>query len=840
MASTPQNLSTLNALPQGPSVSSAVALGRNGQSSPRSASAAALPSPLLERLVKRGVDGPYKFVLSKDDADALVQLVIRDFDDSISAINDFKLNMVEMQKNWRRTPEPKDFPFEGAANIVVPMTAPAIEQMKARLLKALWGDGKLISEITQLDRELQSSDLSDANHWFHYELTEVAKLRSVLDGLLHQLLVFGISLPIPTYDHDTRVLHSVRHFPLTDDPIEQQLDGAVSSILSEQSEWCADPVITVTKDHGDGTYELSDDGEISFSVTRDGDRGPDRLSADIWKRETIFDGVRVRLTRLQDLAVIPSAESVDDIPFFGTRYWCSVQKFRERLDDEFYIDNGKSENDRIAGSADIKVGDTMQRHEDDQADREEGTDSSDSTAYYPNRRWLEIYRWEGWFCPNERRELGQQSGRILEPAIQVVAHVAKRAQKLLRVELLEDLNKAAKRSPVKFEFISEPDRFFPMGLAEWLRFSQTEIDVIHNQRLDAGTIMNVPFFFYDPATGFQNDILKVKPGEGYPVKFTNGQPGVLFPRINWQPTASFQEENLSVRYANLQAGLSDPAMGQPTSKRQSASEFVGLSAAMDLRTERIVENLLASLRELLYRILGLYQQFGPRERIFRLAGPDGTVLVKRFERDRLQGRLWLELAGNLQQTNEQLQRQISVDMLQLLLNQIFIQLGIVGPDTIYQAITNVIKAMGGQIDLHKPDVPPTSDSPQLEGRQLFEGFTVKGPSPTENFSEHLTVHMRTDISEWPPEAVQRMQQHIQSTIQLQQQVQIMRQTMAAQAVSAQSEMAAKGIRPGMAGGQRPREGAGRPATAAEVRGGQQGGPPQAAGNPLGGTPTAVG
>src|SRR5215472_9456161 len=103
----------------------------NGSGRARNGSARVDARPrnaLLETLVKRGQKGPYKLVLNEDDRQTLAQLVVRDFDDAISATADFKKNMVEMQKNWRRSPEPKDFPFEGASNIVVPMTAPSIEQ----------------------------------------------------------------------------------------------------------------------------------------------------------------------------------------------------------------------------------------------------------------------------------------------------------------------------------------------------------------------------------------------------------------------------------------------------------------------------------------------------------------------------------------------------------------------------------------------------------------------------------------------------------------------------------------------------------------------------------------
>ena len=89
--------------------------------------------------------------------------------------------------------------------------------------------------------------------------------------------------------------------------------------------------------------------------------------------------------------------------------------------------------------------------------------------------------------------------------------------------------------------------------------------------------------------------------------------------------------------------LNDSAAGSFVSKRQSASEYLGTANAIDLRTEVIVSGFLRSLRKLLYRILGLYQQFAPPSRIFQVGGAEGVKLVKHFETDRLQGKLLLRL-----------------------------------------------------------------------------------------------------------------------------------------------------------------------------------------------------
>src|SRR5258708_6788100 len=367
-----------------------------------------------------------------------------------------------------------------------------------------------------------------------------------------------------------------------------------------------------------------------------------------------------------------------------------------------------------------------------------------------------------------------------------------------------------------------------MGLAEWVRHSQTVMDAISNQRVDSGLLYNVPFGFYKPAAGMAKSAqpISIEPGKFFPVADPQG---INMPRTNWSPTFSFAEEALVRTYAGEQAGLSGGATGQPISKRQSASEFVGVQQALDLRTEQFVDSLLRSLRELLTRVLGLYQQFGPRQRIFRVGGEGGVAITKRFEKNRLQGKMLLQMAGNLQQINEELQKQVALDMLQLLLNPLLIQMQITGPDTVWAAIDKLARTMHYEgVPIHKPATPPLSDAPEIEEHQMFAETKPTGPTMGENTAEHMAHHTRTAtdsrlMESWTTKARQLFQEHMQATMQMEQQQQLLAQQRQIAAIQMQQEMVKKGINPGQIGTNNPGDGTG-PGTADE---GVQGGPPQA-------------
>jgi hypothetical protein len=787
---------------------------------------------LFHVLVKRGESKPSKIKLSPEEELAILTYVIRDIEDADAANRLFKKNLADLSMNWRGNVDPKTFPFEGAANVRVPLTSVFVETMKARLKKAMIG-GDLVTRMSYLDRQVDQQDLDEANKWFHWELKNVVKLDRWVEDMLHNVLNYGLDISIPSYEHETRYLHSVKRWQFNgDNPLGALIEAALAEITNEKTEWGADVICEVVSQSKPGIFKLSctdkqdgkkfESGQVVFSLKIESQE----LQADVWKRETIFDGARINDIKLEDLVVANTEASLEAIPFFGVRMFVSIPDYRQGIEDGFFIDWGEEENRRIATTTDIRVGDVIGTQVTNIQDATIGTDSKDSYSYSPVRKWLEVYRYEGWWVWDDSGDTYNYD-KILQPATQICVWVVPRARRIIKIERLEDLNKDAKRSGVKFEFIREPGRFYPMGLAEWVRHSQAELDAIHNQRLDAGLLFNVPFGFYKPTAIGKGEVIKIEPGKLFPVADPQG---VNMPRSNWQPSFSFAEEGLVKRYAGEQAGLTEASIGQPVTKRQSASEFVGTASALDLRTEDIVDGLLRSLSELLYRILGLYQQFGPRERIFRVGGEEGVQLTKRFERDRLQGKILLEMSGNLQQINEQLQKQVAVDMMQILLNEIFIQSGIVGPDTMYAAIKQIAKYMHyNDVPLHKPDLPPQSDAPDVEEKQMFAGQKPIGPSISENINEHLHHHSMTMadsrlMESWTDESRQLLQQHVQATLQAQQAKQLLIQQQMAMAAQAQTTFAEKGIRPGKSGDSQPTKNLGPGSQAEGVRGAGAGGP----------------
>jgi hypothetical protein len=732
-------------------------------------------------------------VLSEKDTKLLEIRVINDFVDSVNNNKEFRLNHIEFLNNWRATPEapPEDHPLgDLAANVKTPITTTYIEQWKSRLSKVIMTEGdiaKFYSTIENLEVDL----LNRIGKWFNWELRNIVNIEKILADIMHYILVDGFCISAPYYEHQIKRILTCREFELDlERPISAQIEIGINQCFNSLGY----TVLSINQTPTTGVYQVDiKDIDTLADVTVVIDK--DDLVFELEYDEVVFDGVKIIIPNCEDIIVFNVNEEIEKLPFFGIRSFFSVPELQEMYDQDKLVKSIKQEDiDKIISQADSKTADFIPQDISREQDIIEGADSlgaSTSTGAGSDleRRWVEVYRWEGDITYKRQR-------------VPVVAWVAARSQVLIKLQRVSEITKDSTRTCIKHEFITVPGRFYPIGMSELLRHVQVEMDGVHNFRLNSALVATVPFGFYAPAAGAPASIIGLKPGQLYPVKDPNS---IVFPKLGWNAVWGFEEEGLIRKYASELAGMGDSGTGTYTSKRTSASEFLGTSQALDIRTEYIARGVLRKIEELFFRIFSLYQQHAKGERAFLIAGLDGKDLLDKLSMDQLQGKLKLQLTGTVRQLSQQLEKETAMQMMSVLMNQFAVQLGIVGPDTIYAAIAKVMEASNYKgVPIHKPQVEPDSPMPQDEIAMMNAGIYPE-PHMGEDFQGHLQAHMtlasRPDIENLlNPAALQLLSQHIQQTMQMYQQVMIFRQQQAMQAAQAQQQMATMGVRPGQAGG----------------------------------------
>ncbi len=761
---------------------------------------------LLDALRRRGKSQKASggIELSELEEQRLIQRILDDATTAASEMQPFHSFRKQYMETWRGVPKENNFPFKNAANIQVPLTSVFVEQSKARIYKILLGDDRFV-EFTSLDETVQQEELDELTNWFLWELKNVVGIENVLSDIIHDTHVDGIGLGSASYEVEERELVSIHDFPISpEETIENQMVVHLMELFSDEEKARVDSQVGV------GIYK------VAYTSTATGEEKiakvtyslqQDRLQARVEKCVVIKDGVTVDRFDSEDLLVKNSDPEIDKLPFFATQEWLSVADYLAGVEEGDYRDFGSASlASEIVARASDKTSTLQPRQKTQVANAEEGTNSEILNSWDFARRYVEIVRWEGLWAKGWVQGGPEEDVDALSRAIGVCVWMDVKARRVLKICRLEELNPAGGRTPVKFDFIVQPGRFFSIGLVEWLRHVQAETNAIHNQRLDAGLLSNVPFGFYEAMSGLTAPTLALEPGKMYPVK---SAAGVVFPRLNFQPTWSFQEEATVRRYAQEQAGLTEASLGTFITKRASASEWAGTAQAGDLRTEFIARRMFESTKMLFQRIFLLYQRYARTGRVYQIAGEKGERVVKKISLDRLRSNVVVQLTGSIQRLSAQLERDVALNMLSLLLNELLINMGIVKPDTIYAALQKVVKASDYRgVPLHKPDSPPMSDPPEHEHKRMLLGQPTP-PSPFENFNEHLTAHVRLasspDIMQYMPDpmARQALARHIQETQTLQQAVMLLRQQQAAQATQMQGTMAEMGIQPNVDGSKNP-------------------------------------
>jgi hypothetical protein len=222
---------------------------------------------------------------------------------------------------------------------------------------------------------------------------------------------------------------------------------------------------------------------------------------------------------------------------------------------------------------------------------------------------------------------GNQIGSALHEEVEIV-YLAD-TKKIARIIPLTRLYPDGKRPHVDNRFTRIPRHFYGQGIPAKLRHLNRLLNSTFNQMMDYGTLQNMPFFFYEPAsTGLLSDMNQLKPGEGVPVLNSGG---VNFPRF--QGNKDFQLSVLQQvqAWAERDTAVTDFTQGRAASvpnAPRTASGTAMLMQQSNIAFSRMVALMAEQFVELLRRVHMMYQRYAPRNLEFKFFNQE-TGLFKR-------------------------------------------------------------------------------------------------------------------------------------------------------------------------------------------------------------------
>lgn len=269
-----------------------------------------------------------------------------------------------------------------------------------------------------------------------------------------------------------------------------------------------------------------------------------------------------------------------------------------------------------------------------------------------------------------------------------------------------------------------------------------------DQMVDAGTLTMSPSFFYRATSTLKQEVIRMWPGEGYPL--ADPKNDIYFPQL--PNTAQINGINLLTLLGQMEERLTvigDLQLGRVPSGKSSAlrtaAAFSLLQSQGEARPERILRRFFTGLTEIWAQIHELNRVFLPDDKKIRIIGsppPEQDPYQTITRRAAIDGRFQFGFNANVLNTSKAALADALESLIQTYVTPLAIQLGISNPSTIYQLMRDYGRARGQDADRYL--APPTPDDvgPKIlaeEAIQLVLKDEMPGGSAAEagGYVEHL-------------------------------------------------------------------------------------------------------
>ncbi len=377
-------------------------------------------------------------------------------------------------------------------------------------------------------------------------------------------------------------------------------------------------------------------------------------------------------------------------------------------------------------------------------------------------------------------------------AADVILWVARESGDILRATYLYRQSKTGLRPFFKIDFHKRHGMDVGIGLPELLYTLQREIDAVHNIRLDFGIISSMPFGFFRPTSSLSDERMPLEPGTLIPLD--NPQTDVFFPQLGNRTTFTQQEEASLYGYIERMVSISDINLGM-TGSQGAARTAYGARALLGESSSNLdvfLRRMNRGWKRAIVYLFHMLQERLPDGFQFRILGDDGSQYWETIDsKDQLCGLYDFEIESNSANSNKQIQIEQSAQILQTIANPLFIQMGMVTPINLYNAVKNLFSAQGIR-DYSKYVSKPTNSmrvyTPEelansalagvdipLDPTQDLQGFVgyfehiMKHDEILGQFSEQQTISLARKAMEAQQmlQAIQAQQAQVQNSQQMQ-------------------------------------------------------------------------
>ena len=701
------------------------------------------------------------------DKDKVVEIVLRRLQDDITNRTEWMEKRLDRYAKYRGWLEDTDTPWPGADNPHVPVIAWNVLRTISLLHNAVLSSRPVMYSSAWKKVDAGKQEVID--NLLDWQVFIEADGARKLDDFIAGFVEDGVSVAHIPWVKETRTIHDVRTFPPPEKGLDEGEGGGVPPGLPDNVYFAAimnmlfpDAInIMVDKDGYEWSVRYDDaqmgekqiDGASTAKV-KFGFLDSDEVEVVIEKEAVIYNGPVISPEDLEDIVIPtrcsnlqpPGPSNPRGAPRVARLAKVRLDEVIRRQKDGLYNLLSKDDIKELRGLSTPIT--TTDGQDDAKILKDEiiGTSTIPSTSTSASEP--EILG-DKVFTVVESYDRWDMNGDGLEE--DVIFWIIKDSKKLARARYLTDIYPPApgllpRRPFAEAHFIPIRNQWYSIGMIELLEHLSDIMCGVFKMGMNWGEITNSPFFFYRPTSGMKPDVIRLYPGEGYPVD--NPATDINFPQMPGRDQSwAFNMITMTGQMVERLAMQGELQYGRvPTGKSQALRTMgttVSLMQQADVRADQILLRLFYGIAEIYMQIHSLNQRYLPKDKQYRVVGiPEKGKDVYQSVRDKseVQGRFDFQWKSTLLSSDKNTLPQTLMEMTQILVNPLTIQSGLMNNETMYKLFREYVKSRHQDPDKFIVRPPEVTDMPKILAEEAIDSIMqgqIPEAVPLEQPMEHM-------------------------------------------------------------------------------------------------------
>ncbi|MES2219915.1 MAG: hypothetical protein V4587_02990, partial [Acidobacteriota bacterium] len=677
------------------------------------------------------------------EKDEVVETVLKWYEQDLQDRLDWSDRRLQRYAKLRGWLEPKMYPWPDASNTYIPLMMTDSLQMQDTLHNGVMSQRPVMNPqpFNPADKDKAETVADLLDYQFFVEQQGEEKLATLIESFVND----GTMYSLQAWIKDEQDTEQVETFPALDAdvPIDFQLKTRIEGIFSDQKTAVivegANPWVWDVK-WFDGNHQPMT-ASVDFYSTDEG-----RLLCVVKRTLIIFDGPSVQPKTEEDIVYPsradnlqpPSPSNPGGAHHVALVDYPSKDEIKRLIKSKYYdLPDAEAkkrlEDDSPSLGAGRQSADDPEQHKiqrDALAGQTYGNSEQASESY---TRVMMFARWD-------------VDGDGLDE--NVVFWILKEHKLLLRARLMQEIfpSREGRRPLMSEQFIPVPGQIRGIGLLELLEQIQDSMKILVDQTIDKNTLVNTPWFTFRPASGVRPEVIRMAPGEGYPL--ADPQRDLNFPVIpNADQTMSLNLLTMFNQWAERQAVIGELQFGRvPQGKASALRTTSGMMSVLQqgaARPERIIRRFFMGLAEAytqMHELNTIFLQSKKQYRVLGMSTPGSDPYKTLDDPSKIKGRFQFEFKANSLNTNRVVKGQVLQQLGAMTFNPMTMQMGLVTPENYYNWLNDIYKESGQDPNRYMNPPTPQSAMPKINAEQAM-GCLLNGVIPEQLPSEGPQLHL---------------------------------------------------------------------------------------------------